>query len=83
MFNMETSFKVRFPFVSDDMRCFSIESFQHEGQFLVADKETCKCVFRQYVASERFMKDATWAVITLNEEESEDGNALEALQEAE
>ena len=59
------------------MRCFSLESFQHSGQFLVADKETCKCVFRQYIPVEKFMRDATWAVLKLNDEESdEEENAV-------
>jgi len=39
-------------------------------------------VFRQYIPVEKFMRDATWAVIKLNEEESEEeDNALEVFQE--
>ena len=84
-FNVETSFKVRFPFVSDDLRCFSLESFKHNGQFLIADKETCKCVFNQYVPFEKFMREATWAVIKLDEDDSEEDNPNQIfeLEEAE
>lgn len=80
-FNVESSFKVRFPFISDDLRCIALESFHLNGHFLVADRETCKCYFKQYDSDEAYLKSATWAVVKLNEEESEEDNVLEVFQE--